>query len=39
MTTKSDYKEDIERATAVFETNQSTLYSCIKKAGDMILSD
>ena len=24
MTTKSDYKEDIERATAVFETNQGT---------------
>ena len=25
MTTKSDYKEDIERATAVFETNQGTI--------------
>ena len=24
MTTKSDYKEEIERATAVFETNQGT---------------
>ena len=24
MTTKSDYKEDIERATVVFETNQGT---------------
>ena len=24
MTTKSDYKEDIERATAIFETNQGT---------------
>ena len=24
MTTKSDYKENIERATAVFETNQGT---------------
>ena len=24
MTTKSDYKEDIERVTAVFETNQGT---------------
>ena len=24
MTTKNDYKEDIERATAVFETNQGT---------------
>jgi cyclophilin family peptidyl-prolyl cis-trans isomerase len=24
MTTKSDYKEDIERTTAVFETNQGT---------------
>ena len=24
MTTKSDYKEDIERATAVFKTSQGT---------------